>query len=104
MAAPMAHAVVADCDQVDSSDDRALMAPDLFCPGIRRIDTFQGPLMASVGNPTLLHNTAAGFSTDHVRSCLQNPARERQISGAESRRLSDEEIASWIASLPASAE
>ena len=42
LAAPAADAVIADCDQVDASDDRNLLAPELFCPGICNIDTFMG--------------------------------------------------------------
>ena len=42
LAAPAASAVIADCGQLDVSDDQNLLPPGLFCPGIRNIDTFAG--------------------------------------------------------------
>ena len=93
LAAPGFGAVVADCDQINSSDDNALLSPDLFCPGIRDIDTFQGALaLASPYRDLLLHNTGTAFELDRVRPCYKSMK-------AETRRFDDEEIAAWIAAV-----
>jgi dienelactone hydrolase len=98
LAAPLANAVVADCNQVNTSDDHALMAPDLFCPGIRNIDTFEGALGLVAGNPVLLHNAAAGFSSNHLRSCYQMQHAEKNLK-IESSRATDDDIVSWAKKL-----
>ena len=68
LAAPAAGAVVADCDQLDVTSDDALLAPDLFCPGIRNIGTFEGAAMLAAPHPVLLHNTGENFPTVALRS------------------------------------
>jgi dienelactone hydrolase len=95
LAAPAADAVVADCNQTDNADDTALLAPALFCPGIRNIDTFEGALVLAAPHPLLLHNRSASFTASRVRSSYQTSASEKQLR-LESRRLNDGEIASWI--------
>src|SRR5436190_7011046 len=42
LAAPASDALVADCAQFDSTDDRQLLAPDLFTPGLRKLGGFEG--------------------------------------------------------------
>jgi dienelactone hydrolase len=96
LAAPAADAVIADCAQADFSDDHALLAPDLFCPGIRTIDTFEGALVLAAPRPLLLHNAAAGFPAAHLCSCYKTLRAEKSLQ-LESRRLNDEEIAAWVA-------
>jgi hypothetical protein len=98
LAAPAADAVIADCGQADASDDRALVAPDLFCPGIRNIDTFEGALVLAAPQPLLLHNAAAGFGSAHLRSCYETLRAEKRLR-LESRSFNDEEIAAWAAAL-----
>jgi hypothetical protein len=103
LAASAADAVITDCGQVDASDDEALLAPDLFCPGIRNIDTFEGALVLAAPHPLLLHNAAAGFPAAHLRSCYKTLHAENRLR-LESRRLNDEEIVSWVAALRFSTE
>jgi hypothetical protein len=98
LAAPLANAVAADCNQVNTSDDHALMDPDLFCPGIRNIDTFEGALGLVAGNPAFLHNAAPGFSSDHLRSCYQMQHEEENLK-IESSRATDDDIVSWASKL-----
>jgi hypothetical protein len=98
LAAPAADAVVADCDQVDVSSDEALLAPDLLCPGIRNIGTFEGAAMLAAPHPLLLHNTGDKFPTTAIRSAYQALGATKKLR-IESRRLSDDEVAEWIAKL-----
>jgi hypothetical protein len=96
LAAPAADAVIADCDQVDAANDDSLLAPSLYCPGIRNIDTFEGaPILASP-HPLLLHNAATNFSTGHLDSCYRTLRAGLRLR-IEHRLLDDEEIATWIA-------
>jgi hypothetical protein len=98
LTAPAADAVIVDCDQLDVSDDEALLAPDLFCPGMRNVGTFEGPAMLGTPHPLLLHNTGSKFRTEGIRSAYKaaNAGKNLRI---ESRRLSDEELINWISKL-----
>src|SRR5207248_590435 len=62
LAAPGADAVVADANALDTSDDQALLAPDVFSPGLRTIGTFEGSPLLAAPHPLLLHNTGQNFS------------------------------------------
>jgi hypothetical protein len=95
LAAPGAGAVISDCDQLDVTSDEALLAPDLFCPGIRNIGTFEGAAMLAAPHPVLLHNTGAAFATESLHSTYQaiNAGDKLRVAAA---RLPDEELVSWL--------
>ena len=61
LAAPAADAVIADCGRLDISSDQALLDPDLFCPGIRNIDTFEGATILAAPHPLILLNVSPRF-------------------------------------------
>jgi hypothetical protein len=63
LSAPGADAVIADCDSLDLSDESALLAPDLFCPGILNLGGFEGAAMLAAPHPLLLYNTGSKFDT-----------------------------------------
>ena len=95
LAAPAAGAVIADCDEFDVANDEALLAPDLFCPGIRNIGTFEGGAMLAAPHPVLLHHTGANFPTDALR------ASYRAVGASDQARvvaaaLPDAELVRWI--------
>ncbi|HEV7928109.1 MAG TPA: acetylxylan esterase, partial [Verrucomicrobiae bacterium] len=95
LAAPEADAVIADCGHLDVAEDQTLLDPDLFCPGIRNIDTFEGAAILAAPHPVVLYNVAEGFSTAGLRSTyrlLQTPKSLR----VENRVLTDAEIASSL--------
>jgi dienelactone hydrolase len=98
LAAPAADAVIADCAQLDVASDEALLAPDLFCPGIRNIGTFEGAAMLAVPHPLLLHNTGDKFPTDAIRATYRAYGASYRLR-IESRKLGDDEIAEWISKL-----
>ena len=95
LAAPAAAAVIADCDQVEVSSDEALLAPDLFCPGIRNIGTFEGSAMLNAPHPLLLHNTGTDFPTDALRSNYRAMGASDKLRVVASR-LPEEELAIWV--------
>lgn len=95
LAAPAADAVVADCNQLDVTSDEQLLEPDLFCPGIRNIGTFEGAAMLAAPHPLLLHNTGGKFPTDSIRAAYGALGATKKLR-IESRKLSDDEIAEWI--------
>ena len=78
LAAPEADAVVADCAAVDANSDEALLAPDLFCPGLRNIGTFAGAAMLAAPRPLRLHNTGGNNPAGAIQSVYQ-------ITGATSK-------------------
>jgi dienelactone hydrolase len=98
LAAPAADAVVADCCQLDVSDDQSLVDPDLFCPGIRNIGTFTGALILAAPHPLALFNVAPGFETSDLRSCYRGLHAEMKVR-VESRSLKDDEIVAAVLSL-----
>lgn len=98
LAAPASAAVIADCDQLDISQGRTLLAPDLFCPGIRNVDTFAGALILAAPHPLLLHDLARTFPTRGVRSAYKVLGKPNKFR-SESHRLTDDEIVSWISAL-----
>ncbi len=97
LAAPAASAVAADCNQIRSSDDQELLTSDLFCPGLRNIDTFQGALILASPHPALLHNAGSDFDLDHARAAWK--AVKSNNLRVEPAKLDDGRIASWISSM-----
>jgi hypothetical protein len=68
LAAPGAEAVMADCNALDLSDESALLASDLFCPGILAMGGFESAAMLAAPRPLLLYNTGAKFPTEALLS------------------------------------
>jgi hypothetical protein len=95
LAAPGAAAVIADCDQLGVTSDQALLAPDLFCPGIRNIGTFEGSAILAAPHPLLLHNTGEDFPTDALRSAYRATGLRDKLRVVASR-LPDEELVRWV--------
>jgi hypothetical protein len=95
LAAPGAGTVIADCDQLDIGSDEALLAPDLFCPGIRNMGAFEGATMLAAPHPMLLHNTGGAFTTEALRSTYQalSASDRLRVSAA---RLPVEELVAWL--------
>ncbi len=95
LAAPGADAVVADCDQLDLSTDEALLAPDLFCPGLRNLGTFEGAPMLAAPHPLLLHNLGHQFPTETLVS-VYKAARASAKLRLESKALTPEALGDWL--------
>jgi len=95
LAAPSAGAVVADCSQIDVTSDKALLAPDLFCPGIRNIGTFEGGAILAAPHPLLLHNTGTDFPTDAVRSAYRAIGASDRVRVVASA-LPEDELVRWV--------
>ena len=61
LAAPAADAIIADADALDVGSDEALLASDLFVPGIRRLG-FESMAQLAAPRPLMVHNAGAKFS------------------------------------------
>ena len=99
LAAPASDALVADCARLDSTDDRNLLAPDLFSPGLRKLGAFEGVASINTGNPLLLFNTGDRFTTAFLRKVYRGmhvPERFREETAA----LTDDEISRWLTEMP----
>ena len=77
--------------QLDVTSDEALLAPDLFCPGIRNIGTFEGGAMLAAPHPLLLHNTGEDFPTEALRSAYRAIGASDKLR-VVAARLPDEEL------------
>jgi hypothetical protein len=95
LAAPAAAAVVADGCETDVTSDAALLAPDLFCPGVRNIGTFEGGAMLAAPHPLLLHNTGENFPTDSLRSTYRAMGASDTLR-VVAARLPDEDVVDWV--------
>lgn len=95
LAAPAAGTVVADCDELGLTSDQALLAPDLFCPGIRNIGTFEGGAILAAPHPLLLHNTGTDFPTDALRAAYRAIGASHRLR-VVAARLPDEEVVGWL--------
>jgi hypothetical protein len=98
LAAPAAAGVVADCAALDTASDSALLEPDLFCPGIRDLGTFEGPAMLAAPNPLFLHHTGAKFETGFIAG-LYRGLRSPALLTMQSSPASETEIAEWLCRL-----
>jgi hypothetical protein len=95
LAAPAADAVVADCTGLESTDEQALLAPDLFCPGILNLGGFEGAALLAAPHPLLLHNTGGKFTTTSLASAYQGLGAGQKLR-VEPATLSAEEISAWL--------
>lgn len=95
LASPVVDAVVADCDGLDSRSDAALLALDLFVPGLRRLGGFEGAACLAAPHPLLLHNTGDKFSTQSLRETYDAIRAGAALQNRRDR-LSDEELARWV--------
>ena len=98
LAASGADAVIADADALDVSNDETLLAPELFCAGLRNIGTFEGGAMLAAPHPLLLHHTGGTFPTNGIGSAYQAVAARGNLK-IETRSLPDEALVDWIAGL-----
>ncbi len=98
LAAPGADAIVADCDHLDRVSDAELLAPDLFCPGIRNIGTFEGAAMLAAPHPLLLHHFAQNFPTTSLTAAYKAAKSSKKLR-LEPARLADPDLVKWVASL-----
>ncbi len=98
LAAPAADAVVADCAQFDATSDAALLAPDLFAPGFRRMGGFETAAVLAAPNPLILHNTGDHFPYSAIRGIYTAVAGTKSISVSPTR-LDEAELAKQIAGL-----
>jgi dienelactone hydrolase len=68
LAAPAADAIAADCCELNTSDENALLEPNLFCPGLLAMGGFQTPAILAGGHPLCLYNTGTSFASDGIKA------------------------------------
>ena len=95
LAAPAADGVMADCGQLDVSDDQAFLDPDLFCPGLRNIDTFMGAALLSVPHPLVLFNAATNFPISSLAASYTALWADEKFKCIH-KSLTDQEIVSTL--------
>jgi dienelactone hydrolase len=95
LAAPAADAVAADCAGLDLTSDQALMDPDLFAPGLRRLGGFAGVAALAAPNPLFLHNTGEKFGTGILNDAYE-ASKSRSALRIAKTPLSDDSIVAWI--------
>ena len=95
LAAPAADAVIADVDGHDTTSDEALLAQDLFAPGLRRIGDFAGAATLAAPHPLCVYNTAERFQTQWLRDVYQAVGAQQEIK-VETAALDDQKVADWV--------
>jgi hypothetical protein len=95
LAAPAADAVVADCAGLESASDTALLAPDIFVPGLRKIGGFEGVALLATPNPLLLHHTGEKFPVESLTAAYAGLKAAKSFQ-THAGILTDAQIAEWI--------
>jgi dienelactone hydrolase len=98
LAAPGAEAVAADAASVNSEGERALLAPDVFCPGLLAMGGFEAGPMLVPTHPLLVHNTGEGFTTRGIQAAYKVADASAKLR-LLSTQVGDREIAEWLARL-----
>jgi hypothetical protein len=98
LAAPAADAVIADCDALNADDDEQLLGPDLFCPGLRNMGSFEGAAMVAAPHSLVLHNVGRQFPYEHLRNSYKAAGASDRLK-VEVTRMSAERIALLAAGL-----
>ncbi|HEX4645973.1 MAG TPA: hypothetical protein VH598_10220, partial [Verrucomicrobiae bacterium] len=80
---------------LDANNDQALLAPDLFCPGIRRIGDFEGAAILAAPRPLSLHNLGRKFPDKAVREAYTGLKSGKNFR-TESNHLDDDSLIKWI--------
>jgi dienelactone hydrolase len=97
LAAPSADLVAADCDAIDETSDAALLAQDIFTPGLRRLGSFQGIASLIFPKPILLHNTGSSFEAGFIQKLYKQTGKAPNALRLEPGKLDGEAIVKWIA-------
>ena len=97
-AAPLADAVVADCDEFDASSDDEFLAQDIFTPGLRKIGGLDGIAALAAPNPLLLYKTGDKFSTQSLRDSYTAAAEKKNLR-VERNKASEDVIVKWASDL-----
>jgi hypothetical protein len=98
LAASSADAVAADWNQLDPTDESALLTPDLFCPGILRLGGFETGAILAAPHPILIHNTGAKFDATQVRSAYKSAGASAKLM-VETGQKSTEDCLRWVGEL-----
>jgi dienelactone hydrolase len=98
LAAPGADAVAADVIGLDWSDEQALLAPRLFCPGLLTIGGFAGGAMLAPSHPLLLHDTGNKFATADLLAAYTAAGTVNQLK-VENSRQDEDAIVRWVAQI-----
>jgi hypothetical protein len=72
-----------------------LLAPDLFCPGIRNIGGFTGAALLAAPHPLLVHNVSPGFPVETLKSVYGTPKEPSRFQ-VEQRPFDEGELVQWI--------
>lgn len=97
LAASAADSVAADCDQLDTTTDDALLSDALFVPGLRRMGDFRAALTLAAPHPLLLHNVGTRFAAaDWVRDVYTTAGAAPKLRAAP-ERLNTDALADWLA-------
>jgi hypothetical protein len=100
LAAPAADAVIADAGALEVPDDQALLAPDLFFPGIRNVGIFEGAALLAAPHPLLVHHLSKEVPAAGLRSGYKALRAEKHLT-FQSESVSDEALVRWVAALQA---
>jgi hypothetical protein len=96
LAAPTADRVAADCVQLDTTKEEALLAEDLFAPNILRMGDFRTAALLAAPRPLLLHNMSDKFAAS---SGITDAYKILKLDGhllMTNALLTETAIADWI--------
>ena len=95
LAAPAADGVTADCAGVNATDDTALLAQDIFTPGLKRMGGFAGVASLAAPNPALIYNVSTLYAGELLRASY-SVSKDADKLRVEKIPLDDATVATWI--------
>ena len=98
LAAPAADAVAADCDGLDLTTDGALLANDLYVPGLRRMGDFRTAATLAAPHPLLLHNTGERFTAQSWISDVYRASSKPERFQMRPERCDEKALYDWLIS------
>lgn len=95
LAAPAADATMAEASGLNPSDDRALLAPEYFAPGLNRFGGFAGAAALAAPRPLLVHGLGDGLNTGWIEDAFTAAGAGRSLN-LQKQKSSDPMLAAWV--------
>jgi dienelactone hydrolase len=96
LAAPGADGVAADCAGENANNDTALLAADVFTPGLKRMGAFAGVAVIAAPNPLLIHNARALYARPLLDAAYATSEAKAKFR-IEDTVMDGANVAAWIA-------
>jgi dienelactone hydrolase len=96
LAAPGAGVATAvDANTLDASSDEALLHPEVFSPGLRKLGGFDGIGALAAPMPLLVHNTGVRFLVSEIENAYSAASASAKFTGSK-LGMTEAQVAAWL--------